>query len=236
MMGDLTSNLLLERSTTQESVVDRLRYSILNHHFKSGERLVQDDLARQLGVSRTPIREAFHQLAAEGLVTMSAYRGASVADFSISELEEIYAIRIAMEGYAAYLAAERIQPSELQELEEILARMKVVLEEGDQQKLLQLNRTFHTGIYAAAKKHRLYDLILNYLDLAEIYRRIFVSLEHARADLVKHEEILLALRNRDADRAQRLTRSHLKRTAETLTEFFEAQETHLMEPSTGGAP
>jgi DNA-binding GntR family transcriptional regulator len=208
---------------------------ILNHYFKSGERLVQDDLARQLGVSRTPVREAFHQLAAEGLVTISAYRGASVVDFSISELEEIYSIRIALEGYAAYLAAQRIQPSELQELEEILARMKVVLQEGDEQKLLQLNRTFHTGIYAAAKKRRLYDLIINYLDLAEIYRRIFVSLEHARAELVKHEKILLALRNRDADRAQRLTRSHLRRTAETLTEFLEAQEMQDMEPPTGAA-
>ena len=165
-------------------------------------------------------------------MTISAYRGASVTDFSISELEEIYSIRIALEGYAAYLAAQRIQPSELQNLEEILARMKVVLEEGDPQKLLQLNRTFHTGIYAAAKKRRLYDLIINYLDLAEIYRRIFVSLEHARAELVKHEEVLLALRNRDAERAQRLTVSHLKRTAETLTEFFEAQETQPPEPST----
>lgn len=224
-MDKLEADLLLERSTTQESVVDRLRYLILNHHFKSGERLVQSELAEQLGVSRTSIRGALHQLSAEGLVTISAYKGASVADFSISELDEIYSIRIALEGYAAFVAAHRIAETELRQLEELLERMKKVLDQGDHLELLRLNRLFHLGIYATARKRRLHELISNYMDLAEIYRRILVNLDNAREELVKHEEVLLALRNRGATRAEQLTRIHLKRTAATLSELFVSYKT-----------
>ena len=86
----LDENPLLVQ-TVHESVVDYMRGLILNGRLTPGERLVQSELAEQLGVSRTPIREALHKLAAEGLVTLSSYKGAAVADFSVSELEEIYA-------------------------------------------------------------------------------------------------------------------------------------------------
>ncbi len=133
-------------------------------------------------------------------------------------------MRIALEGYAARLAAERIEAEELAQLEALLEEMRQVLEGGDHERLLQLNRQFHTLIYAAAGQQRLYELIANYLDLAEVYRRIFVSLEHARQELVKHEEVLLALRRRDGGLAERLTRAHLQRTAVTLSAFFQSQE------------
>jgi DNA-binding GntR family transcriptional regulator len=224
MQQDHKNNLLLVRSTTQESVVDRLRTLILNRHFRPGERLPQTQLAQELGVSRTPIREALHQLAAEGLVAISAYKGASVAEFSISDLREIYSVRIALEGYAAFLAAQIITEEQLQALESLLGKMQAALNAEDYQTLLALNRKFHTGIYAAAKQDRLYDMIINYLDMAEIYRRIFVSLNNRRDELVKHQDVVTAMRNRDANLAEQLTRSHLLETANALADFLESSQ------------
>ena len=110
--------------TAQESVATRLRHLILSRELRPGERLVQSKLAEQLGVSRTPIREALHSLESDGLVKLSPHKGASVADLSISDLENIYNIRIAIEGYGAYLAAQSITDEDLERLKALVRRMR----------------------------------------------------------------------------------------------------------------
>src|SRR3972149_642027 len=118
-------------NTTQESVAHRLRQLIVSRELRPGERIVQSELAEQFGVSRTPIREALHKLASDGLITLSPHKGASVADFSLSELEGIYSIRIAIEGCRAFLAAKRSTAQDLGELAALLNRMKEEFQEGD---------------------------------------------------------------------------------------------------------
>ncbi len=224
MDSDSIDDLLITRSTTQDNVVDHLRTLILNHYFKPRDRLLQDELAKLLGVSRTPIREALVKLASEGLVTFSPYKGASVVDFSIEDLNQIYTVRIALESYAAFLAAQRIRVEQIDALEDLHQSMREVLEKGDHQELLRLNRRFHTGIYAAANEQRLLDLINTYFDQAEVYRRIFVNLDHSREDMVKHQKVLLALRTHNAESAEKLTRAHLQKTVARLADFFETQQ------------
>jgi DNA-binding GntR family transcriptional regulator len=214
------NDLEISRSTTQDNVVDQLRKLILNHYFNPKDRLPQNHLAELLGVSRTPIREALVKLASEGLVTFSPYKGASVADFSVEDLNEIYSVRIALEGYAAYLSALRISDKEVDQLSRLLQRMKSALKKNDQQELLRLNRKFHTGIYSGANERRLLELINNHIDQAEIYRRIFVNLDHSREEMVKHQEVLIALRTHNAELAEKLTRTHLRKTAEKLIEYL----------------
>ena len=214
------SDIALSRQTAQESVADRIRQLILEGHLKPGQRILQDDFASKLGVSRTPLREALHRLESEGLITMSAHRGASVAQFSIDDLQGIYAVRIALEGHAAFLAARRATPEEVDALETQLRKMEPVLKNGNRAKLLELNRNFHLGIYKTAKEPRLFDLITNYFDLADVYRHLYVTL--APDKLVKHREILVTLRKHDAEAAERVTRGHLQETLEDLVEFFEA--------------
>src|SRR4030042_7204254 len=148
--------------TTQESVAHRLRQLIVSRELRPGERIVQSELAEQFGVSRTPIREALHKLASDGLVILSPHKGASVADFSISELDGIYSIRIALEGYGAYLAARQITNTDFDSLAALLDRMQEVFEEGDRWRLLEVNREFYALLYAIAKQHRLYDLIMKH--------------------------------------------------------------------------
>ncbi len=214
-------NLVLARQTTQESVVEHLRTLILRRQLKPGERIVQSDLAEELGVSRTPIREALYTLATEGLVSISAYKGASVANFSVAELEEIYNVRIALEGYATYLATQHITEEELQHMEDLLQQTVEALQQADHTRALELNRKFHTILYRASRQQRLYEQIINHLDLSELYRRMYFIVKHLHVDTVdEHKELLEILRQGDAEGAEQHTRTNLQQTASTLINFL----------------
>jgi len=213
---------LLTRQTTQESIVDYLRELILSHQLRSGERLIQSDLAEELGVSRTPVREALHQLASEGLVTLSAYKGASVTDFSLRDLEEIYCVRIALEGYAANLATQFISKDDFQQLEALVSQMKEMFRLGDRLQLLEVNRDFYSFLYAIPNQRRLYEMIMQHLDLANVYRRMAFSLDSVYMTTVAdHEELLSALRRHDAQAAENLTRLWLQETADALISLLQ---------------
>ena len=211
--------------TTQESVAERLRQLIVNRELRPGERIVQSELAEQFGVSRTPIREALHKLASDGLITLSPHKGASVADFSFSDLEGIYSIRIAIEGYGAFLAAKRITDQDLDKLTVLLDRMREVFLEGDRWRLLEVNREFYAVLYAIAGQPRLYDLIMKHLDMADLYRRMAFAIDHYyRHTLADHEELLESLERRDPEAAERLSRIQLENTLTSLLAFLTVEE------------
>jgi DNA-binding GntR family transcriptional regulator len=222
MEEERVEKVLLARHTTQESVVDYLRTLILSHQINPGERLVQSELAEELGVSRTPVREALHQLASEGLVTISAYKGASVTDFSLRELEEIYCVRIALEGYAANLATQLITEDDFQQLNSLVRQMKDTFQQGDRLQLLKVNRDFYSSLYTIPNQQRLYDMIMQHLDLANVYRRMAFSLDRLYMNTIAHhEELLTVLQRSDAKTAEHLTRLWLQETADTLIRLLE---------------
>lgn len=212
------------RQTTQESVADYLRKLILSGQLQPGQRILQEEFALKLRVSRTPLREALHKLQSEGLITLSAHRGASVTDFSEEALHEIYTVRIALEGYAASLAAQRITHEEIAALEEILDKMESNLKRENWARLLELNRKFHLTVYAAARQPRLYDLICNYIDLADVYRRMYVTLKPA--EMANHRKLLTFLRNRNAAAAELITRTHLREGLALLSSFLKSRQEH----------
>lgn len=209
----------------EQSIAQRLRQMILARQLTPGERLVQSELAQRFGVSRTPIREALRELVSDGLVTISPHKGASVAKFLLSDVEEVYAIRIALEGYAAHLAALQITEEELERLDQLLCEMDQALREGNRSRLLHVNREFDTTIYAASRQERLYELIVKHIDLADLYRRLYFSLDHLAAHTVdEHREILEALKRRDPQEAERLSRIALERTVAGLVEFIACEQ------------
>lgn len=216
---------LLVRHTTQETVVDHLRGLILSRTLRPGTRLVQSALAEELGVSRTPIREALHKLDSEGLVTISAYKGATVADFSLEELQEIYCVRIALEGYAAYLAARQITDADLQELEELVSQMEQLFDASERVRLLEVNREFYRRLYAIPGQSRLHRMIMKHMDLANVYRRMAFTLDSLYTTTVPdHQELLGELRRGDASAVEHLTRVGLEKTAEALIQMLQKNQ------------
>ena len=203
--------------TMQEAVVAHIRNLILSGELAPGQRLLQTELAEKLGISRTPIREALQRLAHEGLVSISSFKGASVSEFSTSDLIEVYSVRIALESYAAYLAAQQITEADLARLEALMKDMGEAFRSKDFEHLLEAHHNLHATIYAIAGKKRLLEHIIQYLDQASFYQRIALSLGRGASDpIIEHQDILSTLRQRDADAAARIMRQHLELTLDEL--------------------
>ena len=210
--------------TMQEAAVERLRNLILSGHLAPGQRLLQEELAEKLGMSRTPIREALQRLATEGLVNISSYKGASVAKFSDSDLVEVYSVRIALESYAAALATQKITDEDLERLEVLMKEMGEAFQSKVFEDLLEAHHKLHASIYAIAGRQRLYEIIIQYLGLSNLYQRMALSLGRGANDpIIEHIDILNTLRSRDAEAAGRILRTHLELTMAEVLDILKEQ-------------
>lgn len=208
----------------QKSVVDHLRLLIIRRQLEPGERLVQSDLAEQLGVSRTPIREALQELASEGLVTLSPYKSASVAEYSPVELEEIYSVRIALERYAGRLASQHITDDEIARLEHLVHQMEGAIQREDISRLIELHRDFNDTLYGASRHTRLHELIMQHVDLSIVYWHVSFRIAHrAEQTVAEQSELLAAVRAHDTETLVELIEVHLQHTASILFDYFDRQ-------------
>lgn len=206
--------------TMPTSVADHIRTMILSRELLPGERLVQSDLAERLGVSRTPIREALQKLASEGLVTLSPYKGAHVAKLSLSHLEEIYHVRIAVESQLSYLAAQQIAAEELEQLRALVGQMKAQLNAGELGNLLELNRQINMILFSAADSAFLYDLAVEYMNLANLYRQMhFTTTERSQKIVNDHEELLALLEKGDPEAVYQVFRRQMEDALEVGIDF-----------------
>jgi DNA-binding GntR family transcriptional regulator len=198
--------------TLQAAAVEQLREAIIRGVYQPGQRLKQNELARSLGCSPVPVREALHRLAAEGFIVIDPQRGARVADFNCRELEEMYEIRMMLEGRAAQRAAERMIPEVARRVRTILDKMDVADISPDD--WVRLNWEFHDSLYACADQEFLRKTISNLRRSMEPYLRLDVaqvgSYAAGRRD---HRRILQACERGDDKLASRYAIAHLRRTA-----------------------
>lgn len=192
----------------REKVVDELRRGILNGRFEPGERLVEERLAEELGVSRNPIREAIRTLTSEGLVEVSPRRGALVVSLSREEGEELLEVRAALEGANARLAARRGDKQILERLREILTQGSAAVEGNDLSELAGLNDAFHAELARAGHNRMLADLIRSLRDRsAPLFRGTGTAA--SRRSWSEHEGILRAVIAGDAELASLLAHRHV---------------------------
>jgi DNA-binding GntR family transcriptional regulator len=197
--------------TIAGAVAEQLRAEIVGGQRVAGTRLPQVEIARRLGVSTTPVREALAMLQREGLVQLHPQRGAVVFLPSVADLREHYEIRAALEALAAAKTAEAFRPEWAVPLETMLAEMR---EGPPAARYLELNQRFHTTLYAHCGRPRLVDLIAGLRDASSAYLQIYradADFPVARLDL-EHRAILAACVARDPERAAAATREHLERT------------------------
>jgi len=207
--------------TWQEAAVEQLRDTIIRGVYQPGQRLKQQELARSLGCSPVPVREALHRLAAEGFVVIDPQRGARVADFNSRELEEIYEVRTLLEGRAAERAAERMTPETARRLRAILDKMETP--DVAPVDWVRLNWEFHDGLYASAEQEFLRKTISNLRRSMEPYLRLDIAqVRNYAAGRREHRAILQACVRKDAKLAARHTIAHLRRTAQGLIEYVQS--------------
>jgi DNA-binding GntR family transcriptional regulator len=198
--------------TRAEAVAGELRRMIQKGELPPGTRLRQADIASRFGTSTTPVREAFMMLAREGVVRQDAHRGVVVFEPSRDELNETYEIREALEVLATELAAKNLTDDDLGGLETIVTQMR----SAKPARYVELNRDFHRRIYAAAARPRLLEMIEQLRDIASSYIGLTVAdydPDYRDAVQAEHQAILEALGKRDARRAGRFVRDHLRHNA-----------------------
>jgi DNA-binding GntR family transcriptional regulator len=211
--ADLLSSIGLQRTTPlPERVYETLEQSIVDGILRPGTHLVEDDLARQLGVSRNPVRQALQRLAHEGFVRRHQGRGAFVHLPSAQEIQDIFHVRALLESDCARLAAERITEEGLEELSQILVLGKAAVKFQDTSQLLELNDQFHSAITRAADNPIMEGLMTG---LRRRIRWYFSSVVVIRSpgSWKQHEEIFLALAARDGERSAALMSVHVGQTS-----------------------
>ena len=210
--------------TMQEIAHDAIRDGILTGRHAPGQRLIADDLAKELGVSRMPVREALHRLEVAGLVTIAPHRGAVVSELSETECIEIYHVRAVLDGLATRLATPNLSEPDHARLTALLAEMEAGVEAKDPQRVLNVNREFHTLIWIAARAPRLRDLLENLYDASQRFRNMSVLIP-GRLDQITHEHRLIveALACGDAAAAERYANEHHEGTARRLLAAMDGQ-------------
>jgi DNA-binding GntR family transcriptional regulator len=204
------------RSQSTPRVFEQLRCLILEGKYSPRERLIEEQLAERLGVSRTPIRQALTMLEAEGLVEIAPNKGAMVCSFTNKDVWDIYDLRAVLEGHAARLATRRIEEAELIRLRRVAAEM----EEVDQRRFSHLqeetrwlvahNQEFHSGIVEASRNGRLRRLVDRTVELPLVFKAFFWYTPDERyISNHYHRQILRALEAGDGARAEMLMREHV---------------------------
>ena len=218
-MGEKLSAINLDgMKPLRELVFDALREAILSGTtLKPGERMMETKLAEELGVSRTPVREAIRKLELEGLVVMLPRKGAYVADISSRDLVELFEVRGALESLAAGLAAERITPEELEQLEQILHRISFYVENKDLKKLIEADTEFHDVLYTASRNRKLFSIISAMREQIQRFRTNSLAKPGRMKDtLIEHKKIVEAISQRDVALAQKLAIRHIENAEERL--------------------
>jgi DNA-binding GntR family transcriptional regulator len=196
--------------------VDVIRQAIAEGRLEPGERLKEEELAREFGISRTPIREALLVLLAEGLVAAAANRGASVRSYQADDLNDMYRLRALLEGHAAQRAATTITPDQIRVLRKSVERF-IKLRLDDVGELVKENAVFHDTILDAARSERLRGMVRQVVLLPMQYRSwMWYSRKQLELSWHYHRKILEALEVRDAQRAEGLMKAHVLESKDVL--------------------
>jgi DNA-binding GntR family transcriptional regulator len=199
-----------EHSSLHGQVIAELRQAILTGRLKAGERLVEERLADELGVSRNPVREAIRALASEGLIEVAARRGASVAVMSDQEARETIEVRALLEGHNARLAARRHDKRVIKRIEAVLNKGSAAVAAGHFDQLYQLNQEFHSELAAAGQNRVLGELLQRLRDRTAM---LFAPMSPSRQSRSwnEHAGILRAIIDGDERAAATLAAEHVMR-------------------------
>ena len=195
-------------SPRAEQVRRQILQAIQQRRYEPGERITETEVATWLGVSRTPVREAFRRLETEGLLSFQSWRGVVVADLDRQQINELYAMRQALEGTAARLAARHIDEAEIAVLEQLLARSADAACSADD--LALVNRQFHETIYAAAHNRYLLQTLEQLRNALALLRGTTYAVPGRPATaLSEHRAIVSAIRDRNPQGAEEAARAHI---------------------------
>jgi len=227
---------LIQKRPLKEDIFDVLHGKIISGTYKPGDWLRQDDIATQLGVSMTPVREAFDLLVAAGLAERVPYRGVRVREMVTKDVVEAYGLRLILEALIAREAAKNITPEQLKSLEKMLAEMGKHHSLKDVSHIRQLSREFHSHIAEASGNDlliKLYDVVSNAFPDWLLYEAIFRKPELLASSMEamqqEHTAILEAFKKGNIEKAAQKSVEHLMESGKWLEEYLDVPTELLRE-------
>lgn len=211
----------------REMVYEELKMQILTGAIIPGTRMMEVELAKEIGVSRTPIREAIRKLEKEGLVTIEPRRGAYASQISTEDMVDILEVRQNMEGLAAFFAASRMTPEQLQELKEVSELYNEAVKTGEMEEMIKHDTRFHRIIVESCNNKILVKMIEQLQELVLRFRYIYYD-NFKRAENMpdEHYEILHAIETGDADAARYAADIHIDRLKQLVINE-DVQQKHI---------
>lgn len=212
--------LIIDFNSTKplgEVVYVALREAIIKNQFKSGERLMETELAEEMMVSRTPVREAIRKLQSEGYVAMLPRKGTYVSSLTIQDVNDVFEIRGALESMAAYLAAIRASNEEIAEIRRFIETEADLWDGNDLARTVRSDIQFHSMVFRASQNKKIENLIH---DLREQTQRLSSSTlsrpGRLRFALDEHRKIMVAIEARDPEAAREASMAHIERSREVM--------------------
>ncbi|MBJ7554886.1 GntR family transcriptional regulator [Marinomonas spartinae] len=208
-----------QAATAEEEAYRYIQNKLRMGHYPPNSRLIADDIATQIGVSRMPVREALRRLAGDGLVILRSNRSCIVAGLTLDELYENFEIRSVLEGLAIRLAMPRIDQDVITELEFLLDRMEFAGSKSGTDWVVQ-HQEFHNYIVRLSGRPKLIRQIAAQHIIIEPYMRIwFDSIEKPISSRQEHQELINAFKSGDVNLAENVIKEHILETAPLLAEY-----------------
>ncbi len=205
-----------------EGVARSIREAIILGRFKPGAKIVENQLAKRIGISRSPVREAFRILEQEGLVTLTPRKGAKVTQISLKEAKETYAIRANLESLAAKLAVSNLKDGKIKRMENLLEKMSFKTKKNDINGILKLNEKFHDILLKSNDNIKLDHLIHSLRVQIQRFRVASLSLPgRLKEVLSEHRKIVEACKQRDASLIEEYVKEHITQAGNKLLKNLE---------------
>ncbi len=214
-----------DKFSLRGKVFNRIREGILEGKYNQKEELKESVIAAELGVSRTPVREALRQLELEGLVTIIPNKGAYVTGISEKDIHDIYVIRSYLEGLCAKWACENMTKEILDELEEVIYLSEFHTRKGHHEQVVELDNKFHELIYESSGSKILRHVLSDFHHYVQRVRKLSLSkTERAEESNKEHLAILEAIRSGDKKLAEELAHTHIISTIQNMRDFHKENE------------
>lgn len=215
---------LMETSAGSLSVkvFEVLEREILNGTYSPGDQLVESKISSELGVSRTPVREALKQLELDSLVTTIPNKGTFVVGISTDDIKDIYTIRIAIEGISAMWAAERIGEEQIKELENLVELQEFYSAKNEILQIVQLDTKFHEIIYDVSGSRTLRDTLKSFhMHVKRARETSFLSAGRTKTAVEEHREIFEAIASRNGELAKAIMEKHITNARDNILHIIE---------------
>ncbi|MDQ0206882.1 GntR family transcriptional regulator [Alkalicoccobacillus murimartini] len=214
---DFFSSGIESVKSLREIAVEKIKEAIVSGYFLPGDHLKERELSQLMGISTTPIKEAFRILGNEGFVKTVARKGTYVSEYANTSIEEILLLRASIEGLCCRLAAMKMSESDLELLEKQVEKMQLLKEENNTEALVEQNSAFHEMIVQHAENAMIKNILDNVKAFDHAFRKRALSFNKEVIEgYVEHEAIFEAIKNRDPDQAEQLMKQHILRTTEFI--------------------